>query len=163
MFHPRAAPRADTSSVSGRHSPLPARRPRAAFLPPPPPAFLPAFPPPPRPAVGLGPPSPSRAPLYPLQQRNRWGCISTKLNQRGLASIDRNNKTTLLFTAPSDITKSYAKVLSPRMVKLRDVSERCRLSLQHRCQPAKIQGQRPIRIRLRCVGGNRRFLAWILT
>lgn len=62
----------------------------------------------PRPSLG--------APFYLLQQGDRWGCISTKLNQRGLASIDRNNKTTLLFTAPSDITKSYAKVLSPRMV-----------------------------------------------
>lgn len=40
----------------------------------------------------------------------------------GLASIDRNNKTTLLFTAPNDTIKSYAKDSSPRMVKLQDVS-----------------------------------------
>ena len=58
----------------------------------------------------------SSSPFYFLWQDGKWGCISTKLNQRGLASIDRNNKTTLLFTAPSDITKSYAKVLSPRML-----------------------------------------------
>jgi len=30
-------------------------------------------------------------------------------------------------------------------------------------QPAKVRGQRPIRIRLRRAGGNRPFLAWILT
>jgi len=46
---------------------------------------------------------------------------------------------------------------------LQDVSEYYGLSPQHRCQPAKIQGQGPIRIRLRCVGENHRFLAWILT
>jgi hypothetical protein len=40
----------------------------------------------------------------------------------GLASIDRNNKATLLFTAPYQTTKSYAKDLSPRIVKLQDVS-----------------------------------------
>ena len=45
-------------------------------------------------------------------------------NQRpyGLASIDRNNKATLLFTAPRVMSKSYAKDLSQRMVKLQDVS-----------------------------------------
>jgi hypothetical protein len=40
----------------------------------------------------------------------------------GLASIDRNNKATLLFTAPYYTIKSYAKVLYLRMVKLQDVS-----------------------------------------
>lgn len=40
----------------------------------------------------------------------------------GLASIDRNNKATLLFTAPYYTIKSYAKVLFLRMVKLQDVS-----------------------------------------
>ena len=39
-----------------------------------------------------------------------------------LASIDRNNKATLLFTAPYYTIKSYAKVLFLRMVKLQDVS-----------------------------------------
>ena len=47
---------------------------------------------------------------------------NTGEKRRGLASIDRNNKTTLLFTAPCAMSKSYAKVLSPRMVKLQDVS-----------------------------------------
>lgn len=40
----------------------------------------------------------------------------------GLASIDRNNKATLLFTAPYRTIKSYARVLFLRMVKLQDVS-----------------------------------------
>lgn len=40
----------------------------------------------------------------------------------GLASIDRNNKATLLFTAPYYTVKSYARVLFLRMVKLQDVS-----------------------------------------
>jgi hypothetical protein len=81
----------------------------------------------------------------------------------GLGSVDRNNKATLLLTPPFRTIKSYAKDLSPRIVKLQDVSEYYGLSPQHRCQPAKIQGQGPIRIRLRCVGENHRFLAWILT
>ena len=51
-----------------------------------------------------------------------WGCVSTEKKIVGLASVDRNNKATLLLTAPRCITKSYAKVLSPRMVKLQDVS-----------------------------------------
>jgi hypothetical protein len=46
----------------------------------------------------------------------------TDVKKRGLASVDRNNKTTLLLTAPYSMTKSYAKGLSPRMVKLQDVS-----------------------------------------
>ena len=51
------------------------------------------------------------------------GCYYiTDRKKRGLASVDRNNKTTLLLTAPYSMTKSYAKGLSPRMVKLQDVS-----------------------------------------
>jgi hypothetical protein len=46
----------------------------------------------------------------------------TDVKKRGLASADRNNKATLLLTAPYSMTKSYAKGLSPRMVKLQDVS-----------------------------------------
>lgn len=87
----------------------------------------------------------------------------TNLVRAGLRSVDRNNKATLLLTRPGGTIKSYAKDLSPRMVKLQDVSWRLRLSLRRRCQPARIQGQRPIRIRLRCAGENHRFLAWILT
>ena len=48
--------------------------------------------------------------------------IKTDVKKRGLASADRNNKTTLLFTAPREMSKSYAKDLSPRIVKLQDVS-----------------------------------------
>ena len=125
--------------VATRPSPPAARGPLSS-LPPRRPSCRPFLPP--RPAVGLGPPSPSRAPLYPLQQRNRWGCISTKLNQRGLASIDRNNKTTLLFTAPSDITKSYAKVLFPRMVNCKTSASTRDFPLEYRYRPAKIQGPR---------------------
>ena len=40
----------------------------------------------------------------------------------GLPSADRNNKATLLLTGPYRTIKSYAKDLSPRMVKLQDVS-----------------------------------------
>ena len=48
--------------------------------------------------------------------------IKTDVKKRGLASADRNNKTTLPLTAPYSMTKSYAKGLSPRMEKLQDVS-----------------------------------------
>lgn len=65
----------------------------------------------------------------------------TDVKKRGLASADRNNKATLLLTAPYSMTKSYAKGLSPRMVKLQDVSQYCRFQLQYYCQPAKIQGR----------------------
>jgi hypothetical protein len=46
----------------------------------------------------------------------------TNLVRVGLRSVDRNNKATLLLTRPSGTIKSYAKDLSPRMVKLQDVS-----------------------------------------
>jgi hypothetical protein len=48
--------------------------------------------------------------------------FKTDVKKRGLASADRNNKATLLLTAPYSMIKSYAKGLSPRMVKLQDVS-----------------------------------------
>ena len=48
--------------------------------------------------------------------------VNTKQSHRGLASVDRNNKATLPLTAPYGVSKSYAKVLSPRIVKLQDVS-----------------------------------------
>jgi hypothetical protein len=48
--------------------------------------------------------------------------LLTKLGDGRLRSIDRNNKATLLFTRRYRTIKSYAKVLSPRMVKLQDVS-----------------------------------------
>ena len=87
----------------------------------------------------------------------------SKLVDGGLPSADRNNKATLQLTGPYRTIKSYAKVLSPRMVTLQDVSWHCGLPPQGRCRPAKIRGQRPIRIRLRCVGEYPRVLAWILT
>ena len=40
------------------------------------------------------------------------------LGPDGLRSIARNNKATRLFTRPWDATKSYARDLTPRMVKL---------------------------------------------
>jgi hypothetical protein len=59
----------------------------------------------------------------------------------GLPSADRNNKATLLLTGPYRTIKSYAKDLSPRMVKLQDASWPCGLPPQGRCRPAKIQGR----------------------
>jgi hypothetical protein len=47
---------------------------------------------------------------------------STGLGRDRLRSVDRNNKTTLLLTRRCGTNKSYAKDLSPRMVKLQDVS-----------------------------------------
>ena len=64
-------------------------------------------------------------PLAALMKGVRqWGGFDfkTDVKKRGLASADRNNKATLLLTAPYSMTKSYAKGLSPRMVKLQDVS-----------------------------------------
>ena len=40
----------------------------------------------------------------------------------GLASVDRNNKATLLLTGPYSTIKSYAKDSTPRIVKLQDAS-----------------------------------------
>lgn len=58
-----------------------------------------------------------------IKYQDQWGvCVFTEVSDVGLASEDRNNKTTLPLTAPYRMTKSYAKVLSPRIVKLQDVS-----------------------------------------
>ena len=63
------------------------------------------------------------SPLEPSVPEIQWGVkYITEKSEDGLASVDRNNKTTLPLTAPYRMTKSYAKVLSPRMVKLQDVS-----------------------------------------
>ena len=94
----------------------------------------------------------------------RWGeCISTNLAGAGLRSVARNNKATRLLTRPGQATKSSAKDLSLRIVKLQFASWRHRFPRSPRCRPARILGQRPIRIRLRCAGENHPFLAWILT
>jgi hypothetical protein len=60
----------------------------------------------------------------PFKKSLRMGSFDSKtdVKKRGLASADRNNKATLLLTTPYSMTKSYAKGLSPRMVKLQDVS-----------------------------------------
>lgn len=99
--------------------------------------WAPAPPAPPSPA-GLTRNSPGKAravennfhwPLQaPLDTRNQPGvesmgdCKSTNLGRDRLRSVDRNNKTTLLLTRRCGTNKSYAKDLSPRMVKLQDVS-----------------------------------------
>jgi hypothetical protein len=49
-------------------------------------------------------------------------CYYTNRVDGGLPSADRNNKATLLLTGPYRTIKSYAKDLSPRMVKLQDAS-----------------------------------------
>jgi hypothetical protein len=64
---------------------------------------------------------------HPLQHpglaRKLMGDVkSTGLGRDRLRSVDRNNKTTLLLTRRCGTNKSYAKDLSPRMVKLQDVS-----------------------------------------
>ena len=65
------------------------------------------------------PKSPRTEPFrQPIKTGNR---VQIKA-KNGLPSIDRNNKATLLFTGPCRTTKSYAKDLSPRIVKLQDVS-----------------------------------------
>lgn len=58
----------------------------------------------------------------PVETEKIMGRFLSKIRCHGLASIDRNNKTTLLFTAPGIMSKSYAKFLTPRIVKLQDVS-----------------------------------------
>lgn len=78
---------------------------------------------------------------------------STNLDERRLASADRNNKATLLLTALPRTIKSSAKDSSQRKVKLQYVdAEAVVFPTTAGCQPATIQGQRPIRIQLRCAG-----------
>jgi hypothetical protein len=78
---------------------------------------------------------------------------STNLDERRLASADRNNKATLLLTALPRTIKSSAKDSSQRKVKLQYVdTEVVVFPTTADCQPATIQGQRPIRIQLRCAG-----------
>ncbi len=86
-----------------------------------------------------------------------------KRRRSGLGSADRNNKTTLPLTPPVRTTKSYAKDLSPRVVKLQSVSSAPGFPPAADRRPDQVRGQRPIRIRLRRAGENHPFLAWILT
>ena len=82
-----------------------------------------------------GVPSGGRSPLFaslfratpprrPACNRwQRWGeCISTNLAGAGLRSVARNNKATRLLTRPGQTTKSSAKDLSLRIVKLQSAS-----------------------------------------
>ena len=87
----------------------------------------------------------------------------TNLADSGLRSVARNNKATRLLTRPGQTTKSSAKDLSLRAVKLQYASSPPGIPPEDGRRPAKVRGQRPIRIRLRRAGGNHPFLAWILT
>jgi hypothetical protein len=89
-------------------------------------------------------------------------CLQIKL-AAGLRSVARNYKATRLLTRPGQATKSSAKDSSLRAVKLQYASWRPRLPRDHRRRPAKVPGQRPIRIRLRRAGENHPVPAWILT
>ena len=57
-----------------------------------------------------------------LARKSMGDVKSTGLGRDRLPSVDRNNKATLLLTGRCGTNKSYAKDLSPRMVKLQDVS-----------------------------------------
>ncbi len=90
--------------------------------------------------------------------------VDINLDERRLASADRNNKATLLLTALPRTIKSSAKDLSQRKVKLQYVGVNNRAFPQKsKCQPDTVRGQRPILIQLQCAGKHHRFLAWILT
>ena len=78
-----------------------------------------------RPGLPAAAAAPTQAPSFKslAGQATQWGeCISRDLVRGGLRSVDRNNKATLLLTRPRGTIKSYAKDLSPRIVKLQDVS-----------------------------------------
>ena len=64
-----------------------------------------------------------QAPVQRLERfnknKNKEVCRDTQIKARnGLASADRNNKATLLLTAPPHTTKSYAKDLSQLIITL---------------------------------------------
>ena len=64
-----------------------------------------------------------RPPQHPGLACKLMGDVkSTGLGRDRLRSVDRNNKATLLLTRRCRTTKSSAKDLSPRMVKLQSVS-----------------------------------------
>lgn len=81
------------------------------------------------------------------------GVLLTNLGNAGLRSAARNNKATRLLTRPGYTSKSSAKDSSQRKVKLQYVDAEPEVfPTGTGCQPATIQGQRPIRIQLRCAG-----------
>ena len=118
----------------------------------------------PLPRAGLPPIGGTPPPLAASQagKSTKWEGLSTKL-AAGLRSVARNYKATRLLTRPGQSTKSSAKDSILRTVKLQYTSQQPLLLRGCRCRSAKVLGQRPIRIRLRCAGGIHPVLAWILT
>ena len=66
--------------------------------------------------------------------------VSHKSARAGLRSADRNNKATLPLTRPGKSVQSYAKDLSPPMVKLQFAGWSPGIPPGPRCQPAEVQG-----------------------
>ena len=108
-------------------------------------------------------PGPEPTPLQSPAEKPEPRRGVTNLAEEGLRSAARNNKATRLLTRPSRTTQSYAKDLSLRTVKLQYAGSDPGLPPGAGRRPAEVRGQGPIRIRLRCVGGDHPFLAWILT
>ena len=77
----------------------------------------------------------------PIRRINQWGRYLTNLADAGLRSVARNNKATRLLTRPGQTTKSSAKDLSLRIVKLQFVSSTPGLLPGIGRQPAKVQGR----------------------
>lgn len=82
--------------------------------------------------------------------------------RNGLGSVDPTNKDCLPLTPPCAATQSSARCSTPRKVKLQYIGWGVDNVFTPRCRPARVQGQRPIRIQLRCAG-NVTVPAWILT
>ncbi|KAF3268496.1 hypothetical protein TWF970_001367, partial [Orbilia oligospora] len=79
----------------------------------------------------------------------------TNLGSEGLASADRNNKATLLLTAPCLTLKSSARDLFPRMVKLQYADRETRtFDWGTRCQPAMTHGRSLFLYEYRCWVNN---------
>jgi hypothetical protein len=118
-------------------------------------------------------PRPARAtPSVTLPARRRAGGGRVSVDSRsekknwsvaGWRSADRSNKTTLPRTRPDRTTKSYARVLTPRKVKLQSADWTPELRTGARCRPAGIQGRSLFVSDYDVRGKNRRVLAWILT
>ena len=75
-----------------------------------------------------------------LKRRTGGGCFN-KNWRSGIGSSDRNNKATLHFTPPVRTTKSSAKVLSLRVVKLQSASSTLGLPPRAGRRPAKVRGR----------------------
>ena len=66
--------------------------------------------------------------------------VSHKSARAGLRSADRNNKATLPLTRPGESVQSYAKDLSPPMVKLQFAGWSPGIPPGPRCRPAEVRG-----------------------